>query len=53
MSLVIAIVVRILEALFFLGMIGSAAVIVLTMVEDLEVMFEQEPPPGASGEQLT
>lgn len=36
---------KVLEALFAAGMIGSALVILLTAVEDLETMF------GGNGEQ--
>jgi hypothetical protein len=38
---------RFLEALFFVGMVGSAVVLCITTVEDLRVLFEKdEPAPG-------
>jgi len=42
---------RILEFLFFVGMAGSALVVIWTTVEDFEVFFEEDelPPVGGPG----
>jgi len=52
MNPVIAGLVLILEALFAVGVIGSAVVILLTMVEVARVMFEKEPPLGAPSQKI-
>jgi len=46
---------RILEFLFFIGMAGSALVVMWTTVEDFEVFFEEDelPPTGGSGSGTT
>ena len=43
---IIAILIRTLEVLFVTGAIGSAAVILLSGVEDLETVFEPDEPVG-------
>jgi hypothetical protein len=40
MSLLIVIAVRVLEAMFALGMLGSLFVILVSGVEDVETMFD-------------
>lgn len=38
---------KFLEIIFFVGLLGSLAVICITMVEDLKILFEKdEPAPG-------
>jgi hypothetical protein len=38
---------KFLEIIFLIGMVGSLAVICITMVEDLKILFEKdEPAPG-------
>jgi hypothetical protein len=41
--------IRILEFLFFIGMAGSALVVMWTTVEDFEVFFEDDELPPTSG----
>jgi hypothetical protein len=43
MDLVITILVRFLEVIFCAGMIGSAIVILMTLVEDAQVFLEPSP----------
>lgn len=50
MNPVLTVLIVILETLFAVGMIGSAAVILLTMFEDVEVMFEQDEAVGAASQ---
>lgn len=43
--------IRVLETMFFLGMVGSTLVLVLTAIEDVETLMDSkdeasEPPPG-------
>jgi hypothetical protein len=38
--------VYVLEVLFFVGGAGSAIVILLTSIEDAEVLFEKDPKPA-------
>ena len=42
MNLLIAILIRIIEVMFVAGVIGSAIVVVLTSVEDFQMLFERE-----------
>lgn len=49
---VVATFVRILEALFAVGMIGSALVILLTTIEDVHVMFEKDAPPTGQSPEI-
>jgi hypothetical protein len=42
MSLVVALVARLLESMFVIGSIGSAAVLVLTGIEDLKTLLGRE-----------
>jgi hypothetical protein len=44
MDLLIHIGVRILETLFFLGVVGSTVVLVLTTIEDVETLTESDDP---------
>jgi hypothetical protein len=47
--LLVRVVIYILEIMFIVGMIGSAVVILMTGVEDVETLFEsEEPTPPAS-----
>ena len=47
MEAVMLIMVRILETLFLVGIIGSAIVILMSGIEDIETIFEpDELPPG-------
>ena len=41
----LAVVIRILEALFLLGTIGSAVVVVLTTIEDFKTLFKKDNEP--------
>lgn len=52
MNPLIAGLVLILEVLFAVGVIGSAIVILLTMVEDARVMFERETTPPAASQNI-
>jgi hypothetical protein len=48
--MLITIAVRFLEVMFVVGAIGSAVVLVLTAIEDFEVLFKKDknpPPPPA------
>ncbi len=40
-----------LEGIFFLGLIGSALVILLTSIEDIKVLLEKDEPSQAEGAQ--
>jgi len=42
MSLLVTLVVRFLEGLFVIGSIGSAAVLVLSAIEDFKTLFGRE-----------
>ncbi len=42
MSLLIALLIRIIEVMFVAGVIGSAIVVVLTSLEDFRMLFEKE-----------
>jgi hypothetical protein len=44
MDLLVHIGVRILETLFFLGVVGSTVVLVLTTIEDVETLTESDDP---------
>jgi hypothetical protein len=46
MDVLIAVLVRIVEIMFFVGLAGSAVVWLLTTVEDVENMFSGEEPAG-------
>jgi hypothetical protein len=49
MSAVLAVLFRLLEVLFFVGIAGSMIVIVITTVQDFGLLFEaDEPPTGTS-----
>lgn len=50
MDALIAVLVRILVVLFFVGVGGSAVVWLLTTVEDVENMFAGEEPSGGGAE---
>ncbi|HZQ91724.1 MAG TPA: hypothetical protein VFA60_08040 [Terriglobales bacterium] len=41
--------VKVVEALFLIGLIGSALVLVLTTVEDFEVLIARDAPAGEAG----
>jgi hypothetical protein len=43
--MLITIAVRILEAMFVLGLIGSAVVVVLTSIEDFRTLFKKDNEP--------
>jgi hypothetical protein len=38
----VAILIRMLEAIFALGLLGSAVVLLLTLVEDAKMLFEKD-----------
>ena len=42
MIAVVSVAIHILEATFFIGMIGSAIVVIISAVEDLETLFGSE-----------
>ena len=46
MNALITVLVRIVELMFIVGVIGSAVVWVLTTFEDVETMFERDDPSG-------
>jgi hypothetical protein len=41
----IAILIRIIEAMFVVGVIGSSIVVILTSIEDFKMLFEKEASP--------
>jgi len=41
----LTIAVRVLEATFVLGLIGSAVVVILTAIEDFQTLFKQDKEP--------
>ena len=43
--MLITIAVRVLEAMFVLGIIGSAVVVVLTSIEDFKTLFKKDNEP--------
>ncbi len=53
MDMLISVLVRILEVMFFVGVAGSAVVWLLTTVEDVENMFSREKPTGGGAETET
>ena len=48
MNILVTALIRILEAMFLLGMVGSAAVVLETTIEDARIMFERETPAAVS-----
>jgi hypothetical protein len=42
MDVLLRVMVRLLDAMFFLGLLGSAVVVVLTTIEDVRVLLEKE-----------
>jgi hypothetical protein len=50
MNVVLMILVRLLEALFLLGLLGSAVVILQSGVEDFQSIFEQDEYTGRLGQ---
>jgi hypothetical protein len=38
---------KILVVLFFVGVVGSLIVVVLSFIEDVDLLFESDDPPGA------
>lgn len=50
MDVLITLLIRILEAMFVVGVAGSAVVWVLTTVEDVENMFAGDEPAGGGAE---
>ena len=50
MDVLIAVLVRILEVMFFVGMAGSAVVWLLTTVEDIENMVSRDEASGGGAE---
>ena len=46
MNLLVSILIRIIEVMFVVGVIGSAIVVLLTSVEDFKMLFEKESPSG-------
>lgn len=46
MTTLVAILIRIIEVMFVAGVIGSAVVVLLTSIEDFEMLFEKEASPG-------
>jgi hypothetical protein len=43
MNPLVSVLIRILEAMFVAGVIGSAIVVILTSIEDFKMLFEKEP----------
>ena len=48
MNILVTALIRILEAMFLLGMAGSAVVVLMTMIEDARIMLEKEAPAAVS-----
>jgi hypothetical protein len=46
MDTLVAVLIRIIEGMFVVGVIGSAVVVLLTSVEDFKMLFEKEASPG-------
>jgi hypothetical protein len=46
MNILVAILIRVVEVMFVVGVAGSAIVVVLTSVEDFRMLFEKETPSG-------
>ena len=46
MNILVAILIRVVEVMFVVGVAGSAIVVVLTSVEDFRMLFEKETPPA-------
>jgi hypothetical protein len=44
MNLVVSFLIRVIEAMFVAGILGSAIVVLLTSIEDFKMLFEKEPP---------
>lgn len=42
MNMLISVLIRIVEAMFVAGVIGSAMVVLLTSIEDFKMLFEKE-----------
>jgi hypothetical protein len=47
MNALVSFLIRIIEAMFVIGIIGSSIVVLLTSVEDFRMLFEKETPFGA------
>ncbi len=43
MNFVISLLIRVIEAMFVAGILGSAIVVLLTSIEDFKMLFEKEP----------
>jgi hypothetical protein len=43
MNLVVSFLIRVIEAMFVAGILGSAVVVLLTSIEDFKMLFEKEP----------
>ncbi len=43
MNLVVSFLIRVIEAMFVAGILGSAIVVLLTSIEDFKMLFEKEP----------
>ena len=46
MNTLVTVLIRIIEVMFVAGLIGSAIVVLLTSVEDFEMLFEKDNSPG-------
>jgi purine-cytosine permease-like protein len=44
-TMLVTIVIRILETMFALGIIGSAVVVILTAIEDFKMLFKKDKEP--------
>ncbi len=45
-----AVLIHIVEWMFVIGLVGSAIVILLTTIEDVQTLFERDEPPPVPGE---
>lgn len=48
MNTLVSFLIRIIEAMFVIGVLGSSIVVFLTSVEDFRMLFEKETPFSAS-----
>ena len=51
MNAVMSLLIHLTEAMFVVGIIGSAVVVLLTSIEDFKMLFEREPSSHAGGDQ--
>lgn len=47
MNILVSALIRVIEAMFIVGILGSSIVVLLTSVEDFKMLFEKEPSSSA------